>query len=132
MLSHQKPFNGALCSDFIFDDESFQPLDMPTHASKLRDLLSRQHLTATMPLPQVLRSSAFMEVISALLLAHQHHQMKTVNNTVKHNDRLSFELSTLPDVPGTQLMYLDGRDGDITKVKQVRILQFIHQGKKVG
>ncbi|GAX85129.1 hypothetical protein CEUSTIGMA_g12549.t1 [Chlamydomonas eustigma] len=115
IMSPQQPFDGTLCADFIFDDDTFQPLSMPAHAPKVRELLSTQHYDAYRPPRNLLRSSAFTEVMSALMVAYQHHQLSTVMDSIKHNDRLLFELSTLPDVPGVQLMHVAGKDGEPAK-----------------
>ena len=120
--------------DFIFDDATFQPLHSNGHhAAGLRAALLRL-ATSSPPSSQQPQASPSQslaaashgcglgQVLPLLLLAYQEHQRARLTAAATTHSRLQFELSTLPEPHGLQLMLLEpSRAGDAEKVKDRRM-----------
>ena len=119
--------------DFIFDDAAFQPLhNNGQHAAGLRAALL--HLATASPSPSSQQPQAspsqshaashgcgLGQVLPLLLLAYQEHQRARLTAAATTHSRLQFELSTLPEPHGLQLMLLEpSRAGDAEKVRDRR------------
>lgn len=115
--------------DFIFDDATFQPLlDGGQHAAGIREVLlrlatagappsSQQQLASPSQTGAASNSCGLGQVLPLLVLAYQEHQRSRLRAAAAAHSRLQFELSTLPEPSGLQLMLLGAsRAGEAEKV----------------
>ncbi len=111
--------------DFIFeDDPSFQPLLTPTpfrdHLKATLMGFQRQHGSAELRSnthePHASPRISMVDVVAAVLESFREHERARLAVACVSHPRLQFELSTLPEAPGLQMMLVEAKDGEPAKV----------------